>query len=130
MIVRFTNVKNEVNYGIVIDTHVDGMKEVFWDEFTQLLARLESNGARIGDFVRAGLSKRKSWIRVEAALPPGASIELLPITTRVDWTDRDLIELQAQMKRGDKVAAIPDVVATELTQTGETSNVFRGQEVS
>lgn len=99
MIIKFSSSKNEVNYGIVIDRHPGGMVCVRWDEFTQLLSRLESNGARISDFVRIGLSKRTSWVRVESNMPNGAAMELLPITTKVPWTDNELSELQSQITK-------------------------------
>lgn len=129
MIVRFQNVRNEVNYGIVIDSDPGGMIDVFWDTFAALLERLEQS-SRVSDFVRAGLSKRRSWIRAEAQLPPGASIELLPITTKVQWNDSELAMVQAQLIREDKLSVVPDIAPARMMQAVGTSNVFRGQEVN
>lgn len=129
MIVRFQNVRNEVNYGIIVDTDPGGMVDVFWDTFAALLERLEQ-GNRVSDFVRAGLSKRRSWIRVEAQLPPGALLELLPISSRVPWNDNELATVQAQLIREEKLLVMPDVAPVKLEQASEASNVFRGQEVN
>lgn len=95
-IVKFTNTKEEVNHGIIIDTHVDGMIYVIWDNFVSLLTRLEREG-KVNDFVRANLSKRKSWIRIIDAIPTGAKTELLPIDAPVQWNDAELKALQAKM---------------------------------
>lgn len=103
MIIKFTNVRGEVNYGIVIGNDPGGMVEVFFDEFTALLTRLEQQG-RVGDFVRSGLSKRVSWVRVESPRPNGATMELLPIHTPVMWTDGELEKLQAKLAKTAPVA--------------------------
>lgn len=97
MIVRFTNTKLEVNHGIVIATDPEtGMYNVVWDSFNDLLSRLEREG-KVNDFVRANLSKRKSWIRIIDAIPTGAKTELLPIDAPVQWNDAELKALQAKM---------------------------------
>jgi hypothetical protein len=121
-IVKFTNIHGETNYGIIVDTHPEGMKEVLWDEFTALLKRLTN----ANDFVKAGLSLRRSWVRVE-----GDQMERLPITAKVPWVERELAELQKQMQRGGKVTVTTDTAAVQHAQEGDggAANVFRGQEV-
>jgi hypothetical protein len=96
VIAKFTNCFGETNYGVVIDRHPEGMICVFWVEFTALLMRLEQHG-RVGDFVRKGLSKRVSWVRVETPRLNGATMELLPIDTPVQWNDNELVALQMKM---------------------------------
>jgi len=96
MIVRFTNVRGETNHGIIIGTDPGGMVHVAWDSFKDLLRRLEREG-KVNEFVRANLSKRRSWIRVKDAIQTGAKTELLPLGTPVLWSDVELRTLQAKM---------------------------------
>lgn len=96
MIVKFQNVNLEMNYGIVTGTHQDGMIEVFWDAFTALLYRIEREG-KVNDFVRNSLGVRKSWIRIDDAIPTGARTEVLPLDTQVSWNDNELRLMQARM---------------------------------
>lgn len=95
-IVRFTNTKGETNHGIIIDTHPDGMVLVLFDAFAALLYRLEREG-KVNDFVRANLSVRRSWIRIDDAIPTGAKTELLPLDTQVQWNSVELRTLQSRM---------------------------------
>lgn len=96
MVVKFSNVRLETNHGIIIDTHPDGMLHVAWDAFAALLYRLEREG-KVNDFVRANLAVRKSWIRIDDAIPTGAKTELLPLDTPVQWNSAELRTLQARM---------------------------------
>lgn len=94
-VIRFTNALGEVNYGIVIETDESGMNLVAWDSFVDLLTRLERQ-RKVNDFVRAGLSMRRTWCRVEDAIPNGSTTELLPITTPVQWHEAELATMQRQ----------------------------------
>lgn len=94
-IIKFTNILGEINHGIVIGSDPGGMLFVAWDSFTDLLTRLERTG-KVNDFVRAGLSLRRSWCRVEDAIPNGSTTELLPITTPIAWHEVELAMLQRQ----------------------------------
>jgi hypothetical protein len=96
MIVKFQNVNLETNYGIVTGTHPDGMIEVVWDAFAALLYRLEREG-KVNDFVRNNLAVRRSWIRIDDAIPTGARTEVLPLDTPVTWNDNELRLTQARM---------------------------------
>ena len=96
MIVRFTNVRGETNHGIIIETDPGGMVHVAWDSFKDLLQRLEREG-KVNDFVRANLSKRRSWIRVKDAIQTGAKTELLPLETPVQWSDSEMRSLQSKL---------------------------------
>ena len=104
MIIRFTNIFNEVNHGIIIDEAPNGLKFVHWDTFAALLTRLAARG-RVTDFVRRGLSVRQSWVRAEAALPAPATMELLPLWTPVAWNCDDLAMEQARLLQGKQVSA-------------------------
>ena len=95
-LVRFTNVRGETNHGIIIETDPCGMVHVAWDAFGDLLSRLEREG-KVNEFVRANLSKRRSWIRVKDAIPTGAKTELLPLETPVQWNDAELRSLQSKL---------------------------------
>ena len=96
MIVKFQNVNLETNYGIVTGTHQDGMICVAWDAFTALLYRIEREG-KVNDFVRNSLGVRRSWIRIDDAIPTGARTEVLPLDTPVQWNDASLRTMQARM---------------------------------
>lgn len=95
MIVKFTNRLGEVNHGIVIGSDPGGLIHVIWDRFADLLTRLERQ-RKVNDFVRAGLSLRRSWCRVEDATPNGSTTELLPIATPVQWHEAELATMQRQ----------------------------------
>lgn len=92
-IVRFTNSRGEINYGRVIATDPSGMVCVEWEPFSELLARLERAGP-VRNFVRAGLSWRVSWIRVEGERPYGAKMELLPDDHPMKQRQAPMDELQ------------------------------------
>ena len=104
MIISFTNIFNEVNHGIIIDSDPGGLICVHWDTFAALLTRLAARG-RVSDFVRRGLSVRQSWVRVEAALPEPATMELLPLWTPVAWNCDALSMEQARLLQGEQVSA-------------------------
>lgn len=94
MILRYTNVLSEVNYGIVLDTDLPtGMLFVFFDTFTALLERLEQRG-KVSDFVRTGLSVRKTWVRAPRVGVHGDKSEVLPINTPVSWSSDELKQAQ------------------------------------
>jgi len=96
-IIRFTNTKNETNHGIILATDPEtGMHLVLFDAFTALLYRIEREG-KVNDFVRNSLGVRKSWIRIDDAIPTGAKTELLPLDTPVQWNSAELRTLQARM---------------------------------
>jgi len=96
-IVRFTNTKNEINHGIIIGTSKEtGLVHVAWDAFTALLYRIEGEG-KVNDFVRTNLGVRRSWIRIDDAIPTGAKTEVLPLDTPVQWNDNELRLMQARM---------------------------------
>lgn len=96
-IVRFTNTRQEVNHGIIIDTdEATGLVQVLFDAFTALLYRIEREG-KVNDFVRNSLGVRKSWIRIDDAIPTGARTEVLPLDTPVQWNDNELRLMQARM---------------------------------
>ena len=97
MIVRFQNTLGEVNHGIVIGSDPDGLVLVAWDKFADLLTRLERQ-RKVNDFVRAGLSLRRSWCRVVDAVPNGSTTELLPISTPIQWHEPELATLQRNMQ--------------------------------
>ncbi len=96
MIVKFQNVNLETNYGIVTGAHPDGMIEVVFDSFSALLYRIEREG-KVNDFVRNSLGVRRSWIRIDDAMPTGAKTEVLPLDTPVQWNDATLRAMQARM---------------------------------
>lgn len=102
MIVRYTNVLGEINHGLIIDTHPSGMICVYWDVFTALLARLEQRG-NVSDFVRNGLSVRKTWVRAPRVGAHGDKSELLPITTSVAWSSDELKSAHTKMKNPQPV---------------------------
>ena len=96
-IVRFTNIRHEINHGIVIGNDVaSGLVHVAWDAFGDLLSRLEHEG-RVGAFVRNSLSARRSWVRIDDAECTGATTEMLPITTAVVWGSASLAAMQSTM---------------------------------
>jgi len=66
------------------------------DAFAALLYRLEREG-KVNDFVRNNLAVRRSWIRIDDAIPTGAKTELLPLDTPVQWNSAELRTLQARM---------------------------------
>ncbi len=96
-IVRFVNCFGETNYGIVIDADPGGMVQVHWDTFAELLERLEKRGG-VTDFVRTGLSVRKSWVRAPDNGMGGSRTELLPIDTPVNWSCAELRIVQAHRR--------------------------------
>jgi len=96
-IVRFTNGRNEINHGIIIATdEATGLVQVAWDAFAALLYRIEREG-KVNDFVRNSLGVRRSWIRIDDAIPTGAKTEVLPLDTPVQWNDASLRTMQARM---------------------------------
>lgn len=104
MIVKFTNTLGEVNHGIVIGNDpVTGLIFVAWDSFTDLLSRLERQ-RKVNDFVRAGLSLRRTWCRIEDTIPNGSTTELLPIATPIQWHEAELAMLQRQQMQGNNNA--------------------------
>ena len=97
MVIKFQNVRGEVNHGIIIATdEATGLIQVLFDSFTALLYRIEREG-KVNDFVRNSLGVRKSWIRIDDAIPTGAKTEVLPLDTPVTWNDATLRTLQARM---------------------------------
>lgn len=96
-VIRFTNTMGEVNHGIVIGSDPGGMVLVAWDKFAALLTRLEQQ-RKVNDFVRAGLSLRRSWCRVADTIPNGSTTELLPISTPIQWHEPELAALQRHMQ--------------------------------
>lgn len=96
-IVRFINVRGETNHGIILATDPEtGMHLVLFDAFAALLYRLEREG-KVNDFVRNNLAVRRSWIRIDDAIPTGARTEVLPLDTAVAWNDAELRTTQARM---------------------------------
>lgn len=96
-IVRFTNVRGETNHGIILATdEATGLVQVLFDAFAALLYRIEREG-KVNDFVRNSLGVRKSWIRIDDAIPTGARTEVLPLDTPVQWNDNELRLMQARM---------------------------------
>ena len=96
-IIKFTNVRGETNHGIIIGTSIEtGLVHVAWDAFTALLYRIEREG-KVNDFVRNSLGVRKSWIRIDDAIPTGARTEVLPLDTPVTWNDASLRTMRARM---------------------------------
>ena len=97
MIIKFQNTKLETNHGIIIATdEATELVHVAWDAFTALLYRIEREG-KVNDFVRNSLGVRKSWIRIDDAIPTGAKTEVLPLDTPVQWNDATLRTMQARM---------------------------------
>jgi len=47
--------------------------------------------------VRNNLAVRRSWIRIDDAIPTGARTEVLPLDTPVQWNDNELRLMQARM---------------------------------
>lgn len=97
MLVKFSNVRGETNHGIILATDPEtGMHLVMFDAFTALLYRIEREG-KVNDFVRNSLGVRKSWIRIDDAIPTGARTEVLPLDTPVTWNDASLRTMRARM---------------------------------
>lgn len=97
MLVKFQNTKLETNHGIILATdEATGLVQVLWDAFAALLYRLEREG-KVNDFVRNNLAVRRSWIRIDDAIPTGARTEVLPLDTPVTWNDNELRLTQARM---------------------------------
>ena len=97
MLVKFSNVRGETNHGIIIATdEATGLVQVIFDSFAALLYRIEREG-KVNDFVRNSLGVRKSWIRIDDAIPTGAKTEVLPLDTPVTWNDASLRTMQARM---------------------------------
>jgi len=126
-IVKFVNTFGETRFGIVTEEEPSGMLHVIWDEFTELLKRLGGSGrASEADYRMLGVSR--GWIRPEVQ-DQMTKLELLPITTKVNWVDAQMGKLHKQVQSGTAPELLRPTATTPEATTAPVDNVFRGQVV-
>lgn len=126
-IIKFVNIFGETRFGIVTEQEPSGMLHIIWDEFTELLKRLGGSG-RASDADYRMLGVTRGWIRPEAQ-DANTKLELLPISTKVNWVDAQMGKLHKQVQSGAALEPLTPTSTVVEAATPAIDNVFRGQVV-
>jgi hypothetical protein len=99
MIVRFTNARGKINYGIILAHGTQGCVQVLWDKFTELIEDLTQR-AKLRPADEKSLGVRISWISLEPSPYDVAATltEILPVDTEINWSNRDLLQAHTMRK--------------------------------